>query len=73
LLLKVVKTKVDTLVSCMPEASILTVPLSDVLLPLLLMPGVTSTSVRLTSLVWFSDELTLHGLSVERDFAERDV
>ena len=71
--MNVVKTRVDTLVSWMPEAPKLTVSLSDVVFPLLLIAGSTSTSVRLSLLVWFSDELALDGSSADRVIVERDV
>ena len=73
MLLKVVKTKVDNLVSCAPEAPSLIVPVSEVMFPLLLMPGITSASVLLALLVWFRDELALDGSSADRVIVERDV
>jgi len=57
----------------MPEAPSLTAPLSDVMFPLLLMLGNTSTPVWLELLVWFRDEFSLEESSADRDFAERDV
>ena len=69
--MNVVKTRVDNLVSCAPEAPTLTVPLSDVVVPLLLMPGITS--VRLALPVWVRDEFPLEESSADRDFDERDV